>query len=407
VTADARSHWPADVLTGVAVYAVTALPVVLGLTVATTPGVLVHTGPTPDYLTCCCYWDGGHYEEIVRNGYEFDANKGSNVAFFPGYPLTAAAVGRLTGCDAKIALVATANVALAAAFVFLSAYLRVRYPGDPPATRLTVLALVGLWPAGFFFRIAYSESLFLLALAVLLLGFARRWPAWVLALVAGAATGIRGVGVAASAAVVVHLLADSARGSPRRRVLTAAAVAPLACWGLLAFMGYQYERFGTPTAFSDTQRHWNLHKRAPDEPRDKWARLVLAEPVWNAYVPGSSRHWVRHDPHGVPAFAMAFWDPILFVLALAAVGVGWYRGWLTHAEAALGLGLLLVPYVTRADELSMGSHARFAAVVVPAYVVLGRALGRLPAFISWGVFATLGPVLALWTALFAAGWPMC
>jgi hypothetical protein len=407
VTERPRSHWPADVLTGVAVYAVTALPVVLGLTVATTPGMLVHPGPTPDYLTCCCHWDGSHYEDIVRNGYALDPNKGSNVAFFPGYPLAAALVGRLTGCDAKVALVVIANVALAAAFVLLSAYLRARYPGDPPATRLTVLAVIGLWPAGFFFRIAYSESLFLLALAVLLLGLARRWPVGVLALVAGVATGIRGVGVAASAAVVVNVLADSARGPLRRRVLTAAVVAPLACWGLLGFMAYQYERFGTPTAFIETQRHWELHMPAPDEPRDKWARLVLVEPVWNAYVPGSSRHWILHDSHRVPVLGIAFWDPLLFVVALVAVGVGWYRGWLTHAEAALGLGLLLVPYVTRADELSMGSHARFAAVVVPAYVVLGRALSRLPTFISWAVFATLAPVLALWTALFAASWPLC
>ena len=36
-----------------------------------------------------------------------------------------------------------------------------------------------------------------------------------------------------------------------------------------------------------------------------------------------------------------------------------YRGWFTKPETILGIGLLLIPYVTRGDEMSMGSQARF------------------------------------------------
>jgi hypothetical protein len=389
------------------VYALTTLPVYLGLTLATVPGVLEHNGPPPDFLHACCHYDGGHFQSIVQNGHSYEAVKGNTVAFFPGYPLTARGVSQLTGWSTKLALVATSNVAFAVTLILLSAYLRLRDPDEPLASRLTVLALIGLWPVSYFYRMAYSESLFLVTLALLLLGFARRWPVVVLAFVAGAATGIRSVGLGATAAVVVYVLSDPERGPIRKRLVTAAALVPVGCWGMLAFMAYQYARFDTPIAFIVVQQHWAFHTPQPGDIPTKFLRLALAEPLWNAYVPGSSRHWVRFDQHGVPMIGIMFWNPIFFAITAAAVAFGWYRGWLTRPEAALGFLLLFIPYVTRADEMSMGSHARFAAVAIPAYVVLGRVLGRLPPFVTWVVFAAFATVLALWSALFAAQWPLC
>jgi hypothetical protein len=248
---------------------------------------------------------------------------------------------------------------------------------------------------------------FLLALVLVLLGLARRWPGWVLAVLAGAATAVRPVGVAATAAVVASVLSDPERGPPRRRAKTAAWVAALGCWGLLAFMAHLLLRYADPLAFATAQRHWAFHAPGPNDPPSKWLRLATAEPIWNAYVPGSSRYWAAYELHGVGALGIQFWNPILFVLAAAAVAVGWRNGWLNRPEVVLGLGLLLVPYLTRADETCMGSQARFAAVVVPAFVVLGRGLARLRPGATWAVFAALGAALAVWTALFAAGWPMC
>lgn len=403
MTAGGR-HWPADVLTGVAVYVVTSLPVALGVVVATTPGVMIHDGPTPSVLTCLGYFDGGHYFSVLNDGYEFRPGYPCNIAFAPGYPLAAGLVARLTGCRPNVALVVTANLAFVAALALLSAYLRARAPDEPAPSRVATLAAVGLWPAGFYFRMAYSEGLFLAVLALLLLGLARRWPAWVLALVAGAATGVRPVGVAAGAAVVVYVLADPARGSVRRRLLTAAVVGPLCCWGLLAFMGYQYARFGTPTAFATAHAAWLFYVPGPDDLGPKWVRLALAEPLWNVYVPDSPRYWARIDSHGRAILGTAFWNPVFFVLAVAAVVFGRARGWLTGPETVLGLGLLAIPYLTRADEMSMLSHARFTSVVVPAFVVAGRLLGRAPAPVAWAAFVILAPVLTMWTAMFGATW---
>jgi hypothetical protein len=396
-----------DVVTGLAVYAVTALPVVLGVFIGTTPGLIEQYGPVEDFLHGLCHYDGGHFESIVNDGYRYDPDRGSTVAFFPGYPLAVDGVRRLTGWPTRLAMVATSNLALCAAFVLLAAYLRVRLPGGSPALRMTILTLVGVWPLGFYFRIGYSEGLFLLGLALLLLGFALRWPLVVLAVVAGALSGTRAVGAAAGAAVIVYVLADRFRGPPGRRVALAALLAPLCLWGLLAFMAYQQARFGTPFAFVRVQQHWKYYEPRPGDIQSKAARLALAEPIWNAYVPGSSRHWSNYEQDGKPFLALGFWNPILFLAAAVAVVVGWWRGRLTDLEVVLGAGLLLIPYLGRADELSMGSHGRFAAVVVPAFVVFGLALHRLPPAARWAVLAGLAAVLGLCSARFAALWPLC
>lgn len=400
-----QRHWQWDILTGVAVYAVTTLPVLLGLILATTPGVLVHDRPTPSLLGACCYFDGGHYRVIVHDGYSFDPAHASNVAFFPGYPLAAQLVRWLTGCGPPAALVLVSNAAFAVALILLSAYLRIRFPDDPPRARLTTLVLLGLWPIGFFFRIGYSESLFLVVIVLLLLGFARRWPITLLALIAGAATGIRPVGVAATAAVVVHVLLDTTRGSPRRRLVTAALLVPLGCWGLLAYMGYQQVAFGDPLAFARTQQHWMIY-HPPDDagPLHKWVRLAVAEPIWNNYVPGSQRHWSRIDRS--PLLGLAFWNPLVFVFGLGTIAAGWALRWLTPTETVLALGLLVIPYLARGYEMSMVSQARFASVVIPVYIVIGRAISRWPPVVIGAVLVTFAPVLALWTALFAATWPL-
>jgi hypothetical protein len=403
--ADRLPAWAADALTGLAVYAVTSVPAWVGLAAATAPGFLAHDGPPPDLLTACTQYDGTYYAAILRTGYWYDPAIPSGVAFFPGFPVAAGAVAAVTGLAVEPALILTANAAFAAALGLLSAYLRARFPDQPAAFRWAALLALGFWPAGVVFRTAYSESLCFALLVLLLLGLARRWPVPVLAAVAGAATGVRAVGVAAAAAVLAHVVLDPARGPARRRLLTAAALAPLTCWGLLGYMAYQAGRFGDPLAFARTQGHWRVFFPDPPGLLPKLGRLAVAEPLWNAYVPGSARHWRRFDAHGSMALGPAFWHPVLFAGAAGAVAVAWRRGWANRTEAVLGFGLLAVPYLTRADEWSMQSHARFAALVVPVYVVLGRLVAARPA-VGWGLFGGLGAVLALWTAGFCAGRPM-
>jgi hypothetical protein len=112
------------------------------------------------------------------------------------------------------------------------------------------------------------------------------------------------------------------------------------------------------------------------------------------------------DDHGNPLLGLAFWNPIFFALTAALIGFGWFRGWLTREEVILGIGLLLIPYVGRADEMSMMSQSRFTSVVAPVYVVVGRGLSRLPPPVGWVVFGVFASLLTLWTAMFASGLPL-
>jgi Mannosyltransferase (PIG-V) len=402
----ARNAWISDVLIAIGVYLVTALPVFLGLTIASTPGILASEGPPSSFLNGCIYFDGYYFWQIAESGYWFDPEKQCGIAFFPGYPVATRFVTGLTGWRTEVAMVIISNLALIAAFALISAYLRTRRPDASAAARATTLAAIGFWPAGMYFRVGYSESLFLAFIALLLLGLARRWPLLVLAVIAGAATGVRAVGVAGAGAVFVHILSDPSRGSLARRLLTVAVVAPICCWGLLAFMAFQYHQFDNPFAFAEVQRNWFHYQRPAGDTTPTWVKLVIAEPLWNTYIPNSPRYWGLLDYHHVAGLGQSFWNPIAFALAMVAVGFGWWRGWLNRTEAALGLGLLLIPYVTRAHEMNMASHARFVSVVIPAFLVFGRVLDRFHPAVSWAVFALMSPLLTVWAALFAGGWPM-
>ena len=324
------------------------------------------------------------------------------MAFFPGYPLAADAIIALTGVSSRYGLLIASNLFLIAAFAFFSAYLR----KESLLTRWCSLAVLALWPVGISFRVAYSESMLLAVLALIMLGLARRWPIVVLAVIAGAATGVRAVGVAASAAVLLHLLMDASRGTLKKRFLSAAALAPITVWGLLAYMLFQYVQFDTPLAFVQTQKHWSFYVPEHREPIYKAMRLAIAEPIWGSYIPGSKRHWTIANEDENPFLGSSFWNPILFVLAGGLVVFGWYRRWLTREEFLLGFGLVAIPYLSRADEQSMISHARFAAIVLPAYLVMGRLLSQSSFVLRAFVFALLAIGLTLWSGFFASGRPL-
>ena len=85
------------------------------------------------------------------------------------------------------------------------------------------------------------------------------------------------------------------------------------------------------------------------------------------------------------------------------VFIGARKSWLTGPEIVLSVLLLAIPYVTRAYEMCMASHARFAAVVFPAYIVLARLLAPLPQWVTWAVIGVFTMMLMTWTALYAAG----
>jgi hypothetical protein len=351
-------------------------------------------------LSSCFRADAGHYLQIAKEGYSYSTDSKSTVAFFPVYPLTGRCVSSCLGVTAEVGALLTANVALAGAFVLFAAYLSRRWPEQSREQRALALALFGLWPASMFLRMPYAESLFVLGTVAVLYGMAQQWPLWVLAVVAGAVTATRPVGVAVAAAVVWYAWVRLPH-PPVRRAIVVAGLFLVSIWGLLAYMGYQAVTFDAPLGFAQTQEHWSMSAPQDRSWGAKVESLAVFEPIWSVYDPASPRYWGRHGDRD-EVFGIFFWNPIFFLLALVLTLVGWYRGWLSGAECVLGLGLLVIPYLTRSYEMSMASHARFGMVVVVQYPVLAR-LAAGHSYRTVGLLLICSVMLFAWTALYVTG----
>jgi hypothetical protein len=369
-------------------------------------------------------WDGAEYAAIARDGYAYHPSHQSNVAFFPAYPLAARCVAYLTGWSVQLSLVLVANACLVAAFVLLHRYALRRVGAiasdandglvNVDVPNYAVLAM-GVWPMTVFFRMAYSESLFLLVTILAMYAMDRRFgPVWVAFLV-GLATACRPVGVAVLAPFALYLwqratpynAPAACSESPissraaRRFIKSALWLMPLACWGILVFMLFQYMAFGDPLAFAKTQQFWG--KRAGVGYLEQWGMALLLEPIWSVYDPSSPAYWAnQRGASGNPIFSMAFANPIFFVGTIGLIWVGWRKGWLNGREVLLAAFLLGIAYFTQSYRNMMLSQGRFAAVAFPVYLVLGRLAARAPAPVVALCAALSACLLAAYAALFAA-----
>jgi hypothetical protein len=403
VKPSSRREWVADLLAGFAAYYLTSLPVLLGVMFGmeflypASGGVFV---PGANPVDACIHFDALHYLNIIRHGYSYHPAQRSLVAFFPAYPLLGRSIAKATGLPPAEAALLTANLVLVGAFVLLARYVRVRWPEASIGQRLLVLAIFGLWPVGLFFRMPYAESLFVCGTLIVLYGMARDWPLLVLALLTGFVTAVRPVGVALTAAFVWYIVTPPGfrLRSKAGQVLLLALVA---CWGLLAYMGYQWLAFGTPWAFAQTQENWSFLAPQDRSWSGKVLSLAMLEPIWSVYVPSHRRYWSTTNDVIDPVFSLICWNPVLFVLAGVLLLMGGLKRWLTSSELVLGACLLAIPYLTRSYEMSMASHGRFAAVVIVNYLVIGRLLAQAASLVVAGLCVVLALWLCLFTSLYA------
>src|SRR5262249_57236814 len=137
---------------------------------------------------------------------------------------------------------------------------------------------------------------------------------------------------------------------------------------------------------------------------EKAGALLTAEPLWSVYQPNSPTYWDTGEVGHNPLISLQFANPLFFLGTVALIGVGVWQRWLTSSEVALAVPLLLIPYLSRSYEMGMHGMGRFAAVVLPAYLVLGKCLCRLPKPLAAAVLALCGFLLGTYSALFAAGY---
>lgn len=357
-----------------------------------------HTPHRTDPMAAFANWDGQWYSRIARNGYFYDPKAQSSVAFYPAFPLAGRFLVWITGLDYDLALTLVANLCFFLALALLGDYLR-RRPDVPAEAGSYACLALALFPVGFFFRMAYSESLFLLLAILTLYALARQWSILAVAALVGLATAARPVGVAL---IPPLLLAGWRRySSPRRRLVVLALATPLCGWGLASYMIFQYMRFGDALAFVKTQVHWRV--REPPGRAEQLLAAATLEPLWTVYDESSPAYWRRHDYHLRPIFSLLFANAIYFTTAGALVGHGAWRRWLSAEEILFAAGVLLIPYLSMVYGGGLHSHARFATVAFPVYLVLGRMLAALPSSYAAMVLALSGFLLGAYAALFA-GW---
>jgi len=347
-------------------------------------------------------WDGSWYDSIVNHGYSYDASKKSNVAFFPAYPVLGAGLAALTGCGVDWSMVIVSQVCLALGFVIFHRYLALRWAQADPLFAATALLLLAVFPPTFFFRFAYSEGLFFCLVAAALLAVECRSSLVVLALIVGFATGVRPVGVGLVPIVIREIWRRSSTWSGF--LGRCSLLLPLSLWGLIAFSIYLYIQFDDPLLFAKAQRAWDGH--AHSTLIGKIVGLLTLKPIWGAFLPWSG-HAIGSDIDLLPqTWGGSASNAVFFIWAVFLIIIGWRRGWLSWTERLAALGLLGIPYVTRAFESNFLSFARFSAVALPIYVPMALVFLRWSRMMQWTYLLLCVWLLILASALFAAGFEL-
>lgn len=376
---------------------------VVGLGVAFAQRFVLPSAPGDErsFIHCMVRWDGGYYRGIARDGYSFRPGRQSTIHFWPLYPLLARGVTTLSGLPTEYALVLVSHLCFAAALFLLGKYIDLRLGAEAPGVRSTSLLALAFLPAGLFFHMAYTESLFLLLCILELYWIERGVHPLAVTLIAALAIVTRPPGVALLVPLAVYVWR---RGSSRWQAIGWLCIClPLALSGLAEFLLYCNENFRDWLApIRNRTALWRL-RELPTLP-EKVVSLLTFRPGWEIFQPGSPGYWLRMVPEHRVLFSIFPANPLYFVAALVLLGIGTVRRWLNHSEILLTICLLLIPYWAAGHETNLVSMARYAFVAPPLYLVLGRSLARFSCVSLSNLVSISGSFLFIYTVQFSQGY---
>jgi hypothetical protein len=363
----------------------------------TKPNFPTLTGPA--WLDAWYAFDSDWYYQIATNGYSFVPGQQSSVAFFPTYPMTVRAVGRVLG-DYQVAGQLISVLAGVAAVVLFTRWVWQRLP-RPSA--LTAIGALMLYPFAFFlYGPMYGDSLFLLVgLSSFLLLERRQY--WLAGAVGALATAGRPNGIAVAVGLVIGMLemlalragsgtAPSDAGRPwpiRPRFVELVHAVPSIRWreagvfvsglGLIGWCVYLWYRFSDPLLFLEVQATWD-QGAGPST----WFKIKY----FDIFLAGGYR-----------------WGLLLTVQAVAVVigllllgRVKRYFGW---GYAAYALVVLAIPLIGTGDFLGTG---RYVMVAFPVMAAGGHLLATLRwPWVRWVFLACCAIGIMVSTALYAVG----
>ncbi|MEO8789112.1 MAG: mannosyltransferase family protein [Candidatus Tumulicola sp.] len=306
-------------------------------------------------------WDAVHYIDIATRGY-----LGTDMAFFPLYPLLIKLIGAFAG-NHLVAGLLVSNASFFFGLLFLYRLLEREY--DRSVARRAIF-YVSIFPTAVFFSAVYTESLFfMLTVASFYYMRAGRW--WIAGAIGFLAALSRVEGVLL---IVPFLMEWFAAMRARTASPFGVLAAGLISLGLVTYMAYLWVLRADPLYFSHVQIHWNRHLAFP------WVSVI------NAF---------EKIAHATTALLIANQSlEIAFtLLMLGVLAFGWKS--LRPSYIAYMALSILVPMSTS----SLMSMPRFALVLFPMFVIFARWGERR--WVNNLISAFSLPLLGLYTVLFA------
>jgi len=356
-------------------FVTTRIPIIVIAELASTviaqrPGEHVAESANP-LLAVWGRWDAVHYLDIAQSGYY-----GTDMAFFPLYPLLIRLAGMFVGND-LIAGFVISNVAFFFALLFFYKLVEHQYTR---AVAHRAIFYVSIFPTAVFFSAVYTESLFFfLTVASFYYIREHKWLTAGLIGALAALTRVEGVLLVVPYAIEVFSAARTSGfelffGHRRRlaRVIGGVCAIPL---GLLSYMSFLWVLRGDPLYFSHVQSHWDRHLAWP------WVSVIHSFKV------------IAHAKSGLPIANEAI--ELAFTLLMIAVLIGGF--WRLRPSFSAYMALSIVIPMSTSSLMSM---PRFALVLFPMFVVLALWGGR--PWVNNTIVAFSLPLLGLFTVMFAA-----
>ena len=346
-------------------------------------------------------WDGQWHLINASTGYFYNPDQMSSVAFFPVYPMIVRGVERITPFSLQFSGLIVSQFFLIASLVLLYRYITITRANHPKMPDIALYAMFALlvFPTSFWLRMTYSEPVFLFFCLLSLYGMERKWPFWIIAVIAGTASGARLVGAALFFVLAWHVWRNTA--SLKQTLTRCCWLLPLSLWGVLAYMTFLGIKFDAPLAFSQTQVHW-FH-RPPGSLAHRFFCAVTLEPAFAIFDPTSQAYWRRFDPTLPLVFSSHAMNAVIFVAAVLTGLFGIVKRWLTTNEIILSFFLLGIPYISVGYTQYMMSHGRFTLMVFPFFIVLGMILSYLPKYVSIPLLCVSSMMLGVLSAMLASG----
>ena len=305
-------------------------------------------------------WDGGFYGHLVRTGYTRPIDAG----FWPLYPLLSKPLELLLGDDRwQISLLITSNVATLLAFVALGALAVQEDETLGAASR--AMRLLAAAPLALFLIAAYSDSLFL-ALATAMPLCARRGQWRAAALWAFLAALSRPVGVV----LIIPLLWEYARQAklpmnwrrPNTWLPTFVPLAGAVPASIGLFSLYCFRIYNDPVAWIHAEALFNHLAMAP------WSAIGYAwQQVWHLQPASFQQTRVLVD-----------YLPLVFVAGFTFITIRRIPASFTLYLVGLLLVCVMSPIVGAQFPEAFVSAGRYLLAAVPVYLILARAIRRVP-----------------------------